>query len=497
MASSSVAGVCVVLALARRPRRSGRRGSRVVRQSCRRCGCRMRRSPPRRQVAAGAFTPPTAPGRGVPPALARAMAALPAFCRVALTSKPTADSDIKIEVWLPASGWNGKFLAVGNGGWAGTISIRRWPQPSRSAMPTASTDTGHTTPGASFAVGHPEKLVDYAHRSLHEMAVQAKAVVERVLRRQGQSVDLEWLFDGRQPGADAGVDVPEDFDAIVAGAPPDIRSRVHAVRLVLHRFVHRTAGSYIPPEKYPAIHKAVMDACDAKDGVKDGIIENPPSCRFDPKVLQCKDADGPSCLTAEQVETARALYSDVKHPKTGEVLYSPLLQPGSELLWGTLAGPQPFSNASETYKYLVAKDAAWDPARFDPADRRGEDGHGGGRAEYRGPQPQAVFRARRQTSDVSRLERSAESGVHQRQLFQPRRERRRTERRRKVHSALHGSGHEPLPGRRRHRYVRQGRGHRRVDGEGHRAGADRRVACDRRKDRSHATLVPVPAGRRV
>ena len=131
---------------------------------------------------------------------------------------------------------------------------------------------------------------------------------------------------------------PADFDAIVAGAPPDVRSRVHAVRMVLHRFVHRTAGSYIPPEKYPAIHNAVMDACDLKDGVKDGIIENPPACRFDPKVLQCKGADGPSCLTAEQVETARALYADVKHPKTGEVLYTPLLQPGSELLWGTLAG---------------------------------------------------------------------------------------------------------------------------------------------------------------
>ena len=108
-----------------------------------------------------------------------------------------------------------------------------------------------------------------------------------------------------------------------------------------------------------------MDACDARDGVKDGVLENPASCRFDPKVLQCKDADGPSCLTSEQVETARILYSDIKHPEPDEVLYSPLLQPGSELMWGTLAGPQPFSNAAETFKYLVFKDPAWDPARFD------------------------------------------------------------------------------------------------------------------------------------
>ena len=319
-------------------------------------------------VAAGAFTPPAAaPGRGVAPPLARAIAAAPAFCRVALTSTPTADSDIKIEVWLPASGWNGKLQAVGNGGWAGTISYQALAGAVAQGYAAASTDSGHTTPGASFAVGHPEKLVDYAHRSLHELAVQAKAVTSAFY---GDKITAS-IWNGCSTGGNQGLTLasmyPADFDAIVAGAPPDVRSRVHAVRMVLHRFVHRTAGSYIPPEKYPAIHAAVMNACDLKDGVKDGIIENPPACRFDPKVLECKGADNASCLTAEQVETARALYSDIKHPKTGEVLYTPLLQPGSELLWGTLAGPQPFSNASETYKYLVAKDAAWDPARFDPA----------------------------------------------------------------------------------------------------------------------------------
>jgi feruloyl esterase len=319
------------------------------------------------EVAAGAFTPPSAPGRGVPPALAKTMAELQAFCRVEVTSKPTADSDIRIEVWLPARSWNGKLQAVGNGGWAGTMSYPALAAALARGYATASTDSGHTTPGASFAVGHPEKLVDYAHRSLHELAINAKVLVDSYYGKPATTS----LWNGCSTGGNQGLTLasmyPGDFDAIIAGAPPDVRSRVHAVRMVLHRFVHRTAGSYIPPEKYPAIHAAVMDACDLKDGVKDGIIENPPACRFDPKVLECKGGDNPSCLTAEQVETARALYSDVKHPGTGEVLYTPLLQPGSELLWGTLAGPQPFSNASETYKYLVAKDAAWDPARFDPA----------------------------------------------------------------------------------------------------------------------------------
>ena len=317
------------------------------------------------EIAAGAFTPPTAPGRGVAPALARTMASLPPFCRVEVTSKPTTDSDIKIEVWLPASGWNGKFQAVGNGGWAGTISYPAMASAVASGYASASTDSGHSTPGASFTVGHPEKLVDYAHRSLHETAVHAKAVVNAYYGNRPTASIWNGCSTGGNQGLTLASMYPEDFDGIVAGAPPDIRSRVHAVRLVLHRFVHRSAGSYIPPEKYPAVHKAVIEACDLKDGVKDGIIENPPACRFDPKVLQCKDADNPSCLTSEQVETARALYSDIKHPKTGQVLYSPLLQPGSELLWGTLAGPQAFSNATETYRYLVAQDQAWDPVRFD------------------------------------------------------------------------------------------------------------------------------------
>ena len=235
-------------------------------------------------IAAGGFTPPSAaPGRGVAPALARTMAALPAFCRVAVTSKPTADSDIKIEVWLPASGWNGKFQAVGNGGWAGTIPYPAMAAAIARGYATAGTDSGHTTPGASFAVGHPEKVVDYAHRSLHEMAVHAKAVTGAFY---GDKIAAS-IWNGCSTGGNQGLTLasmyPSDFDAIVAGAPPDIRSRVHAVRMVLHRFVHRTAGSYIPPEKYPAIHKAVLDACDVKDGVKDGVLENPRACRFDPQ----------------------------------------------------------------------------------------------------------------------------------------------------------------------------------------------------------------------
>src|SRR5262245_12443846 len=123
-------------------------------------------------VGAGALAPPTTGGAAAP-----AFGSLPAFCRVAATLKPSSDSDIKIEVWLPASGWNGKFQAVGNGGWAGSISYAAMAAALRRGYATSSTDTGHTGGDGSFALGHPEKVVDYAYRSEHEMSVKAKAVI--------------------------------------------------------------------------------------------------------------------------------------------------------------------------------------------------------------------------------------------------------------------------------------------------------------------------------
>src|SRR6185295_2076597 len=118
-------------------------------------------------VAAGAFVQPGQSGRG---GAARgggggSFASLPAFCRVTATLTPSEDSDIKTEVWLPVSGWNGKFQAVGNGGWAGTIPYAAIAPALASGYAAAGTDTGHTGNSADFALGHPEKLVDLAYRS--------------------------------------------------------------------------------------------------------------------------------------------------------------------------------------------------------------------------------------------------------------------------------------------------------------------------------------------
>jgi len=131
--------------------------------------------------------------------------------------------------------------------------------------------------------------------------------------------------------------------------------------------MQRTSGAYIPPEKYPAVHEAVLQACDGLDGVKDGILENPLACQFDPKVLQCKAGeDTVSCLTPAQVQSAKAIYAPARDPKTGKVLTGGLM-PGTELQWGTLYSPQGYGNAIEAMKYIAMKDAAWDPATFNAA----------------------------------------------------------------------------------------------------------------------------------
>lgn len=150
-----------------------------------------------------------------------------------------------------------------------------------------------------------------------------------------------------------------DYDAIIAGAPGGNRVHLHAWSLWIAQAAHKDDGSYIPPAKYAVIHKAAIEACDALDGLQDGLISDPMQCKFDPKVLECKAGDEPSCLTAPQVELARKFYSPANNPRTGEEVY-PGLEPGSELGWGINAGPKPLAYATDNFKYVIFKNPDWD-----------------------------------------------------------------------------------------------------------------------------------------
>ena len=311
-------------------------------------------------VPAGAFTMPASYN---PPALMGSIPVsfsdLPAFCRVAATLKPTADSDIKIEVWLPVSGWNGKLQSVGNGGWAGIISYPALSDALRQGYATASTDTGHAGANGSFALGHPEKVVDFAYRSEHEMTLKAKAIIAAFYGKAPRYSYWNGCSTGGKQGLTEAQRFPSDYDGIIAGAPANYMIHLHAWSLWVAQAVHKTPESYIPPAKYPLIHKAVLDACDTLDGVKDGLLENPRLCRFDPKTIECKTGDGPDCLSAAQVEATRQIYSPAVNPRTKQEIF-PGVERGSEMFWGVLAGPQPAGIAAETFQYVIFKDPQWD-----------------------------------------------------------------------------------------------------------------------------------------
>ena len=308
-------------------------------------------------VAAGAFVPPTGAGaRGG----ANVYASLPAFCRITATLTPTSDSDIKTEIWLPATAWNGKFLAVGNGGWAGAIPYAAIAAAVAAGYAGAGTDTGHTGGNADFALGHPEKLIDLAYRSIHEMTVQSKKLITAHYGTAAKSSYYNGCSQGGRQGLAAAQKYPEDFNGIIAGAASWDQMRAHGAREALNLIVNKDPDSAIPRTKYAMIHDAVLNACDALDGVKDGVLENPPMCKFDYAQLMCKAGDAADCLTKGQIESAKAMTSSLKDPKTGKILFDGHLMPGSELGWATLGGPEPLGLSTSGMRNIVFQDPKWD-----------------------------------------------------------------------------------------------------------------------------------------
>jgi len=291
---------------------------------------------------------------------------LPAFCRVAATLKPSKDSDIKIEVWMPLENWNNKFQAVGNGGWAGSIRYPALAEALLRGYSTSGTDTGHTgsESDASFALGHPEKVIDLGYRSEHEMTVKAKALIHAFYGNAPKFSYWNGCSTGGRQGLREAQSYPQDYDGIIAGDPANPVTRLAAWGTYIGREMLKDPANSIPSSKYPMIHRAVINACDAIDGLKDRLIDDPTRCKFDFASLQCKGEDSASCLTSAQIESARKITSAAIHPTTGEVIY-PGLPLGSELGWaGKTGGTEPLPLNTGEFKYVVFKDANWDWRTF-------------------------------------------------------------------------------------------------------------------------------------
>jgi feruloyl esterase len=330
-------------------------------------------------VEAGGFTPPEGD------AGARAMRALPAFCRVAAMLRPSADSDIKIEVWLPVAGWNGKYEAVGNGAFNGTIAYPAMAAALARGYATSSTDTGHTGNTASFAAGHPEKVIDFGWRAVHEMTVAAKQIVNGYYGSPLRHAYWNGCSAGGRQALKEAQRFPADFDGIIAGAPGlDWTGRAtQAVRIAK---ALEDPEARLTAAQAQLVHRAALDACDANDGIKDGVIGDPAHCRFDPGTLECKGAgqerEGAGqerggtgqdrepfrraesgCLAPAQVATVRAIYAPLANAATGRPIAG--LFPGSELGW-TDRGWSASARATglDQFRYLVFADPAWQLSAF-------------------------------------------------------------------------------------------------------------------------------------
>jgi feruloyl esterase len=315
-------------------------------------------------VPAGTFTPPGAPaaGGGQRGGGAAAGLAVPAFCRVAATLKPSADSEIEMEVWMPEN-WNGKFQFVGGGGWAGVISYPAMATALQEGYATASTDTGHKGGTANFAIGHPEKLVDFAYRAVHESTVKSKAIMTTFYDRVPRLSYWNGCSTGGRQGLMEAQRYPEDFDAIVAGAPANYQTHLHTWDLSVAVPVLKDPSAVVSPAKAVMLNKAVLAACDANDKVKDGLLNDPRSCKFDPSTLLCKAGDSESCLTAPQLEAVKRMYAPAK-TKSGESVF-PGKEFGSETGWNAIAGGQAPQGVSLGSFLVAYENADWDWRSFD------------------------------------------------------------------------------------------------------------------------------------
>lgn len=320
-------------------------------------------------VPPGRFQAQAQPGSHhvIPPAQVKA------FCRVVGVSRPVPDSVIGFEVWLPRpEAWNKRLEGVGNGAYAGRISYGALENALNEGYAAASTDTGHHGSELSFAVGHPEAISDWGERSTHETAQVARKVIRAYYGVGPEHAYFNGCSTGGMQALSEAQRYPEDYDGILAGDAGNNRVHLNAGFLWDFEAAHPNGSLVLDDAALQLVHHAVLEACDAADGVKDGVLENPQACRFDPRKLECKAGETTGCLTPIQAEAVEKIYSGARNPRTGEQIIGGY-SPGSEIVTGGgdyqgwnnfITGPKEPARL-DFWKLWVFADPAWDWHHFD------------------------------------------------------------------------------------------------------------------------------------
>jgi feruloyl esterase len=303
------------------------------------------------------------------PKLAPVLARTPTFCRAYGFIKPTSDSDIRFEVWMPSSGWNGKFQGVATGGMSGYIDYLDLAISLNRGYATASTDTGHDTGmmASDWAIHHPEKIKDFYSRGMHLTTVAAKAIIGAFYGTGPRRSYLSGCSIGGRTALMESQRFPDDYDGILAGAPArPVTEIAHGVWMAQIGSDPAVAFSF---KKLQALHDAAVKQCDTVDGIADGIISDPFHCHFDPSVLQCKGADKDDCLTKPQLSAVKKFYGGFSG-SDGKSLHNNML-PGTELSWAAFYLTPTPAQAPGTmtsinwYRGLIYNDPSWTLAKFD------------------------------------------------------------------------------------------------------------------------------------
>jgi feruloyl esterase len=310
-------------------------------------------------VPAGPFVPPGGGGRGGAPA--PAAQPIPAHCRLTMVLAPTSDSHINVELWMPSDNWNGRFLAVGNGGFAGSIQgYGDMQEALRRGYATAATDTGHSAadgPGGVFGLGHPEKIVDFAYRAVHEMTVTSKRLIRDFYDRAPQYSYFKGCSTGGRQAMMAAQRYPEDFDGIIGGALANRHIHMHTAGVARSIELARHPEMAVSEAKAKLVTDAVMAKCDT---LKEGFLNNPRACSFDFSTLACRGAEGENCLTAPQLKAVETFYRGVK-TSGGELIFS------GQALGNPMRAlqPRPPVNVSDTVRIWAFQNADYDWRTFD------------------------------------------------------------------------------------------------------------------------------------
>jgi len=294
----------------------------------------------------GTFVTPTTPPT--------TLTGLPAFCRVTATLTPNSDSSIKVEVWLPESAWNGRFLGTGGGGYQGIINYAELANGIKAGFSATNSDLGTGSSGCSplycgsdgnmgnpLAIafgdpaspstglfGHPERIKDFGYRAIHLMTVRGKEIANAFYGHDAHKAYFAGCSTGGQNALMEAQRFPDDYDGILAGAAAFNRTHLHMAALAVWQDTHANANRFILPGQMTLINQAVLAQCVGRDGgaSTDQFLTDPRDCHFDPKALLCTGGKvPPACLTADQVTTMQNYYAGAIDPVNGQ-----LINPGSE-----------------------------------------------------------------------------------------------------------------------------------------------------------------------